>query len=275
MNLASNAVKYSDRQKAGAAAVLIGAVAFANRVRIDILDNGVGIPRDRWEEVFKPFTQLSNPEHDRDKGVGLGLSIVRAIVPLLSEHRLDMNSVEGRGTRFSLELPRADDIIVPAQLAELCTDYIDTGKLAGVYVLYVEDDTLVRNSTVSLFDNYGILCEAVASIVQLEEALSTLERIPDIIITDYRLPEGKTARDVLSAVWRECEVRIPTIVLTGEPFTFDQDAWLGFPVRTHRKPISPGLLIEEVALMSNLAAGEGLGSSSRPSTARQEAHIEC
>jgi len=83
VNLASNAVKYGDVRRGDAAAVLVGAVGLASRVRVDVVDNGVGIPRDQWDNIFRPFTQLDNPERDREKGVGLGLSIVHAILPLL------------------------------------------------------------------------------------------------------------------------------------------------------------------------------------------------
>jgi len=105
-NLASNAIKYSDPEKGKQQGMLIGVVPLTNRVRVDVIDNGVGIPKSRWSDVFKPFVQLHNPEHNREKGLGLGLSIVNAILAVLPEHRLDMRSIEGRGTRFSLYVPR-------------------------------------------------------------------------------------------------------------------------------------------------------------------------
>ena len=246
MNLVSNAIKYKDERKGDAATVLVGAVAFPNRVRIDILDNGVGIPQDQWGNIFKPFTQINNPERDREKGVGLGLSIVNAVLPLLDGHRLDMSSAEGRGTRFSLEVPRTDDPATADRAAEAGCSSASL-DLAGLYVLYVEDDTLVRNSTTSLFEAHGVLYEDVASVRELEDCLPTLERMPDIVVTDYRLPDEHTAEDVLRAIWREYEVALPAIVLTGEVVSFEPDAWLDFPVRTHRKPIAPETLLEEIS----------------------------
>jgi two-component system, sensor histidine kinase len=248
MNLASNAVKYSDVEKGSSAGVLIGAVAFSNRVRVDVVDNGVGIPRNRWNDIFKPFTQLANPERDREKGVGLGLSIVRAILPLLSEHRIDMNSTEGRGTRFSIEMPRiSGSPLFPAPVAKSLDMAFEA--LAGTYVFYVEDDALVRNSTISLFEGCGILYEAVASLDEAKARLQTLDRIPNLIMTDYRLPHGHTAQHVVATVWREYGLRLPTIVLTGEVSSFENQEWLGFPVRVHRKPIAPEVLLREISIM--------------------------
>ena len=271
MNLVSNAIKYQDERKGDAAAVLIGAVGFASRVRVDVVDNGVGIPGDQWENIFKPFTQVNNPGSDREKGVGLGLSIVNAILPLLDGHRLDMNSAEGRGTRFSLEMPRTETTTAQA-VAEAGRSLATSPDLAGLYVLCVEDDALVRDSNASLFEAYGVLHEDVASVSELQERLPTLERMPDLIMTDYRLPDGCTAEDVLRAVWREYERVLPTIVLTGEVGSLEPDTWSGSEasssavpcrtrslmslgtegslVRTYRKPIAPGVLLEEIGALS-------------------------
>ncbi len=100
MNFVSNAIKYKDEQKGDAAAVLVGAIAFPSRVRIDVVDNGVGIPRAQWGNIFKPFTQLNNPERDREKGIGLGLSMVSEILALFgrAQARLEL----GRGKRDTL-----------------------------------------------------------------------------------------------------------------------------------------------------------------------------
>lgn len=270
MNLVSNAIKYQDERKGDAAAVLIGAIGFASRVRVDVVDNGVGIPRDQWDNIFKPFTQINNLGRDHEKGVGLGLSIVNAILPLLDGHRLDMNSAEGRGTRFSLEMPRTET--TAQAVAEVGRSLATSLDLAGLYVLCVEDDALVRDSNASLFDAYGVLHEDVASVSELQERLPTLERMPDLIMTDYRLPDGCTAEDVLKAVWREYERLLPTIVLTGEVGILEPDTWSGSEVsssaapcrtrslmslgtegslvRTYRKPIAPGVLLEEISTLS-------------------------
>jgi CheY-like chemotaxis protein len=214
MNLFDNAIKYSDRSKAQPV-VFVGIVRLPNRVRIDIIDNGIGIPSHHWENVFKPFFQLGNTERDREKGLGLGLSIVKSIMLLLSEHRIDMRSVEGRGTRFSLDIPRTDDpgtfkIIKEAEQSPIGKD------VSGLYVIYVEDDVLVRASTVALFQEYGILYEAIGSVSELEERLPLLERMPDLLITDYRLPGGGTAKNIMQLMSHYFDADIPAIVLTGE-----------------------------------------------------------
>jgi signal transduction histidine kinase len=246
-NLVSNAIKYSDpakpRQK-----VIVGIVALANRVRIDVVDNGVGIAERDWPKVFQPFVQLRNPERDREKGVGLGLSIVQAIVPLLAEHRLDMRSREGKGTRFSLEVPRIE---APADAEEAPSPIVAASApdLAGTYVLYVEDDALVRRATCALFEANGILHESCGSFAELAALLPTLERTPDILITDYRLPDGRTARDVVKATTTAFEETLPLLVVTGEMGSIARGKWIGAG-RVLRKPVAPETLVAQISALA-------------------------
>jgi two-component system, sensor histidine kinase len=246
-NLVSNAIKYSDPAKPRRG-VVIGLVALAGRVRLDVVDNGIGIAQTDWPKVFQPFVQLANPERDREKGVGLGLSIVGAILPLLSEHRLDMRSRKGKGTRFSLEVPLAEAgesaaDIAPGSSAEAAPD------LAGTYVLYVEDDALVRRATGAFFESREILYEAYGSYDELETALPTLERTPDLVITDYRLPDGRTARDVVHAITRAFDGPLPLLVITGEMGALGEAAWLGAG-RVVRKPVAPETLIAQISALA-------------------------
>ena len=213
-NLLSNAVKYSDARKKDHAVVLVAVIALPTRVRIEVVDNGLGIPEASWQDIFKPFVQLHNPERDREKGVGLGLSIVSAIFHILADHSLELNSREGRGTRVSLVGPRAHD--------ETWSATAKPGRggertiIEGLYALYVEDDQLVRRSTVAMLESSGMLCEAVGSWEEAAAVLPSLERIPDIVITDYRLPNGKTSADVVALVRAATEVEVPTVIITGE-----------------------------------------------------------
>jgi signal transduction histidine kinase len=251
-NLISNAVKYSDPAKGDRATVIVGIVRLPDRVRVDIVDNGVGIAKDQWDTVFKPFVQLRNPGRDRDKGVGLGLSIVDAIVELLSEHRLDMNSVPGRGTRFSVTVPRAKAAAEAEYLGQIRRTPA-MSPVAGAYVLYVEDDVLVRNSTISMFEEHQILYEAFSSLDGMEDRLRSLERVPDLLITDFLLPDGHTGEDVLRMVDRALAATLPAIIISGEALSSEQQNRLSAattkPARILLKPVAPEVLMTEISLL--------------------------
>ncbi len=255
-NLLSNAIKYSDPSRESRAGIVLGIVSLPNRVRLDVVDNGLGIAESDWARVFNPFVQLHNVERDREKGVGLGLSIVNAIVTLLKEHRLDMRSRAGEGTRFSLEIPHGSAESALQHRPEI-TRPPGAMDLSGLYVFYVEDDALVRGSTVALLDSLGIRHEAFASLASLETALPDLEREPDLLITDYRLPGGRSGEDIVRTVAAAFE-RVPRlIVVTGEMQALGDSAWLASG-RVLRKPVSPDALASAISALCLEPAPEPL-----------------
>lgn len=246
-NLISNSIKYKDINKKHNCFVFVGVVAYPTHARIDVVDNGIGIPRSAWVNIFKPFVQLNNLARDREKGLGLGLSTTNAILKLLKEHRLQMTSTEGRGTRFSIEVPRSEELAVAPRL-EIIIDELSLQEAAGLYVLCVEDDTLVRASLSELFDAYGILYEMAGSFEEFGRILGTLERTPDLLITDYRLPDGYTAGDVINLTAKQLEEEIPALVLTGEVAIFEGEPWTSSVKHVLRKPVAPETLLQHIIL---------------------------
>lgn len=106
-NLIENALRYTEHGK-----ILIGCRHRGGAVRLYVMDTGIGIAREHQEAVFQEFFQVGNPERDREKGLGLGLSIVKGLCALLG-HRLTLESNPGRGTSFVIELPVAAPEAVP------------------------------------------------------------------------------------------------------------------------------------------------------------------
>ena len=193
----------------------------------------------------EPFT--------RELGLGLGLSIVRSIVDLLEGHALAMHSRLGLGTRFYVDLPRTEGL---QGIARTVIEEMPALDVAGTYVLYVEDDSLVRTSTEALLAEFGVLCDVSRSYEELSGKLSRLERMPDIILTDFRLSSEHTAIDVIAAVRAEFDARIPVILLTGESEGFSPPQELG-EVVILRKPVSASALLAQVQrIVSASKAGQ-------------------
>jgi len=220
LNLLSNGIKYADPAKASRW-VRLSTGLLDGQVRIAIADNGLGIDAELLNSgaIFKPFFQANNQHRESDKGVGLGLSIVQAMLALMPGHHLSVRSQVGVGTTVTLTVPRAcaDRAPTPTTRDQQDEPYPppQAHELAGIYVLYVEDDELVRTSTCALFKSHGILYEAVDSHAQLRELLPRMERVPDLVLTDYRLPEGATAVQVVDAAVAEFGA-LPVVVVTGE-----------------------------------------------------------
>ena len=101
-NLVTNAIKYT---RPGGR-ILIGCRRKGTEIRIDVYDTGIGIPEDQLPRIFDAFTRLS-PEHGH--GLGIGLAIVRRAIEVLG-HRIEIRSVVGEGSLFSIYLPIATPV---------------------------------------------------------------------------------------------------------------------------------------------------------------------
>ena len=95
-NLVGNAIKYTSQ-----GGVLIGCRSRRTRLYLDVIDTGIGLAPEVQEAIFGDFAQL-DPDSD---GLGLGLSIVRRTAAVLG-HAVRVQSEPGRGSRFTVEMPR-------------------------------------------------------------------------------------------------------------------------------------------------------------------------
>ncbi|WP_426304731.1 hybrid sensor histidine kinase/response regulator [Acidovorax facilis] len=228
-NFISNALRYT--AKGG---VLIACRTRGKRLALEVWDTGPGIPRSQWDNIFKEFHQLGNPERDRRKGLGLGLAIVQRLAREMNTS-VEVLSQPGRGSVFRLWLDRwqgaLEDDTAPAP---------DTVSLVGLKVLAIDDDEAVRLGMQSLLHSWGCQCITAESST---DALECLEDItPDIIITDFRLRHEETGKQVLQALRAYLGTSVPAIIMTGD--TSPQrlrDAQSTSALLLH-KPVSTGQL---------------------------------
>lgn len=114
-NLAANAVRYTET-----GGILLGCRHETNNLVLTVSDTGIGIPPEQIDSIFDDFYQVGNLERDREKGLGLGLSIVMRVSKLL-DHPIEVRSEPGRGSTFTVRVP----------LVGTCTDQRTCDALAG------------------------------------------------------------------------------------------------------------------------------------------------
>jgi signal transduction histidine kinase len=102
LNLLSNALKYTPP----GGGVTLGCEAVDGRVLVRVRDTGIGIPRDKLEMIFEPFTQVSGGLTRSVEGTGLGLAISRELARAMGGE-LTVESEVGVGSTFTLALPKA------------------------------------------------------------------------------------------------------------------------------------------------------------------------
>ena len=96
-NLIDNAVRYTRR-----GGVLVGVRGRGSSVRVDVVDTGAGVPKEKYREIFEEFNQLDNPGRDLAKGLGLGLAIVARVATLIGA-KVEVSSRVGRRIALFLD----------------------------------------------------------------------------------------------------------------------------------------------------------------------------
>ncbi|WP_313371967.1 hybrid sensor histidine kinase/response regulator [Achromobacter animicus] len=245
-NLISNAITHTAGGR-----VLIGCRRAGGRLRIEVWDNGPGIPKPEQERVFWEFHQLGNPERDRSKGLGLGLAIVRRTARLLG-HELSLRSQVGRGTVFALTAPIAERAASEPPARDPGADMpqvtASSGGLEGKLVLLVDDDPQNLAGLSMLFESWGCRVIAASSGNALLERVLPLAESPALIISDYRLRDHETGIHVIERLREEYnDPDLPALMVSGDtdPARLSEAAARGVPLL--HKPVQVQALRERVA----------------------------
>ena len=147
INLVSNAVRYTAR-----GGVVVGARRRGGVLRLDVWDSGIGIPEDQRRTIFDEFYQLASAQADRAGGLGLGLAIVDRLCGLL-DHRIEVSSTLGRGSRFSVVVPLAEAQTEPVAAPAAINLLQDPFR--GRLVVVIDDDALSREGLGGLLASWG------------------------------------------------------------------------------------------------------------------------
>jgi signal transduction histidine kinase/ActR/RegA family two-component response regulator len=235
-NLVSNALRYT-----GDGRVLVGARRRGRFVRIEVYDNGPGIPADALEDIFLEFHQLGNPERDRRKGLGLGLAIVRRLAGLLG-HSVEVRSNVGHGSRFSVTLPLSTAPQRTATPARTPTASAPGAELHGKRVLVLDDDASVLDAMGGLLERWGCDVIATSTPEEAEAVLASDSGQPDLLIVDYRLRGNASGIEAIGRLHTLAGTRIPALVITGDtaPDRLREAQESGYPLL--HKPVKPAQL---------------------------------
>jgi Na+/proline symporter/signal transduction histidine kinase len=204
-NLVANGIKYTPAGK-----VLLGVRREGEGVSIQVCDTGPGIPRGKRDIIFKEFQRLEETANTV-RGLGLGLSIVERIGKVL-DHTIRLVSVPGRGSIFSVSLPRAIPSATTAP-AEVVAQ--PSGSLTGVRVVCIDNEPAVLEGMHALLTGWG------CSVITAQGADQALERLrqgthaPDIILADYHLDQG-TGIGAIAALRAATRTQIPAIIITAD-----------------------------------------------------------
>lgn len=205
LNLISNAVSYT--QSGG---VVFGCRRAGDNLRIEVCDSGIGIPQDQQRNIFGEFYRIANTERDRPDGLGLGLAIVERLSNLL-DHPIGLASTPGKGSRFFVSVPIAPRRVIfgPPVAAAAGLD-----PLRGKLIVVIDDDPQVLDGTAGLLRSWG--CRVVTAESDQQAVTSLGGGRPDLIISDFRLKEGRNGIDAIARLRGDFQTSIPAFLISGD-----------------------------------------------------------
>lgn len=228
-NFLTNAFRYNPGGR-----VLLGCRRLGDKVRIEVWDNGPGIPADKQEAIFDEFSRLDHSRTAREQGLGLGLAIARGIALVLG-HNLTLRSWPGAGSVFAITLNLATRPVATTQVAAPAQR---DSQLEGIRVLCIDNESDILIAMHSLLGRWG--CEVVCaqSLAQAEDLIAG-GFLPQLVLSDYHLDDGKTGLQALHMLRLAHGNDIGGIIISA-----DRKSELQAQIREHgygyiSKPVKP------------------------------------
>lgn len=223
-NLVSNAIKFTAN---GSITIVLSEIQEKNGVATllaSVSDTGIGIPADKQQQLFVPFTQADSSTNRRYGGTGLGLSIVRNFAALMGGC-VGLESSDGEGSRFWFQItaPVVANPSISANAENLGS--IDRDRRYSGHVLVVEDNALERKVIGALLSRLGLNVAFACDGRTGANAACTSER-PDLVLMDCLLPEldGYAAVEIIRRHEEEYQVgRLPIVGISASVFEEDRE----------------------------------------------------
>jgi signal transduction histidine kinase len=249
-NLISNALRYTRGGR-----VLVGARCRGGKLRIEVYDNGPGIPEEQLDNIFLEFHQLGNPERDRHQGLGLGLAIVKRLAALLG-HDITVRSRWGHGSCFAITVPLVRDSSCHSLSSTTTTP---TKALRGHRVLVLDDDKAVLAAMEGLLERWGCAVIQASSLEEAREQLKATVSPPELLIVDYRLQGRASGLEAVAILQKALQRYVPALVITGDtaPDRLREAEASGYPLL--HKPVQPAKLRSALHHLLHLRERELLG----------------
>jgi CheY-like chemotaxis protein/HPt (histidine-containing phosphotransfer) domain-containing protein len=225
----SNAIKFTASGLVHIRGKVVTRDADQTTLEFSVSDTGIGIPIEKQDRLFKPFTQVDASTTREFGGTGLGLSIVRSLAEAM-EGDVGFSSEVGKGSTFwfRVRVRNAETVIDAGARSEVSRH---TGKVitptkskSQFRILAVDDNEANRKVLHAIFKKLGIQSQFSEDGQQAVDAV-TIGAVPDLVIMDCQMPvmDGfEATRRIRAWEAEQSDVHIPIVALTAGAFEEDR-----------------------------------------------------
>jgi len=202
-------------------------------VELTVQDQGVGISPEHIDTIFKMFTQIDGNIQRGTPGLGIGLTMAKALVELHAGTLVAESIGIGKGSTFTIRMPLAD---VPAGSIHVDNTAPDNGHSRSFRVLIVDDMESLRHVMAKLLEKLGHTVEIAKDGAQAIEKLETF--LPEIIFSDISMP-GMSGYELVQTLRKRLDMKMVYMVaITGSDQEFDRQLALEMGFDEHlTKPV--------------------------------------
>ena len=223
-NLVGNSIKFTETGSVSVHCDLLLVDDRRATIRFSVADTGIGIPADKLEKLFKPFSQVDPSNTRKFGGTGLGLAISRQLAERMGG-KLDLASVEGKGTTttFTLAMP-----IAPTDDSSSGSRSASTRVRLRGHVLLAEDDSVSCFLANTVLHELGLSADTVHNGREALDALRSGQPY-DLVLMDCQMPvmDGYQATQAIRAGEAgESRINIPIVAQTAYAMNGDREKCL-------------------------------------------------
>lgn len=217
LNLLSNAVKFTERGEVKLVFSIPSAENGINRVRVEVMDTGIGMTPEQANNVFERFSQADSTISKRFGGTGLGTSISKKLTELMGG-TLEFETEFNVGSKFYFEIPLKQVDSSVASKPALKPNKRNYGKS----VLLAEDNLTNQIIGQKLFEKFGLKVTLANNGLEAVEAVKVDEF--DLILMDIQMPEmnGLEATGLI----QKMGIKTPIVAMTANVMTKDVEHYL-------------------------------------------------